>query len=246
MKNFFAFLSVCITLVSNAQAQHYELIYHETINSSIGKRKSTYQLSIDSIQSYYFQLNTEFSPSVSDDIIQKDKEFTICYSKNYLYKEILYKQSIVMTSSTVLEKIPIQTWNILTDSKKIGDYACQKATTHFRGRNYTAWFTKSLPVIGGPWKFDGLPGVILEITSDDGFISMIARTIVAREGSLPSAPVELDRSMAITWDAFCANYVKMLKKMEKIFLSKTSSGDEMKMTFESVEILGNQEIKISK
>lgn len=49
------------------------------------------------------------------------------------------------------------------DSLSILDYKCIKATTRFRGRDYTAWVTKELPINDGPWKFYGLPGLILQI-----------------------------------------------------------------------------------
>jgi GLPGLI family protein len=54
-------------------------------------------------------------------------------------------------------------WQIETDTATILSYLCQKATTDFRGRHYEAWFTPDLPINDGPWKFGGLPGLILSI-----------------------------------------------------------------------------------
>ena len=53
-------------------------------------------------------------------------------------------------------------WNIKEETKMIGIYKVQKATAHFRGRDYTAWFTSQIPLPYGPWKLVGLPGLILE------------------------------------------------------------------------------------
>lgn len=54
-------------------------------------------------------------------------------------------------------------WKITDSTKTILDYVCQKATLNFRGRDYVAWFTTDIPVSDGPWKFSGLPGLILKV-----------------------------------------------------------------------------------
>lgn len=56
-----------------------------------------------------------------------------------------------------------QEWDIQDSVKTIMDYTCQLATTRFRGRNWEAWFTTNIPSNNGPWKFGGLPGLILEV-----------------------------------------------------------------------------------
>jgi len=55
-------------------------------------------------------------------------------------------------------------WNILEETKQIKGYKVQKATTSFAGRNYIAWFSPEIPIAEGPYKFNGLPGLILEIS----------------------------------------------------------------------------------
>lgn len=55
-------------------------------------------------------------------------------------------------------------WTILPERKHIAGYSCQKATAHFRGRTWEAWFTSQIPISAGHWKFHGLPGLILEIS----------------------------------------------------------------------------------
>jgi len=61
------------------------------------------------------------------------------------------------------EKLRNQIWTIGRDKKWKNGYMCQKATTTYLGRKYTAWFTPDIPFSNGPWKFGGLPGLILQV-----------------------------------------------------------------------------------
>jgi len=61
------------------------------------------------------------------------------------------------------ENIPIQDWTLLDDTETIAGYLCQKAICTFRGRDYIAWFAPDIPINNGPWKFGGLPGLILKV-----------------------------------------------------------------------------------
>ena len=54
-------------------------------------------------------------------------------------------------------------WEIQSDAKKIAGYQVQRATSSFAGRDYIAWFTPEIPLTDGPYKFAGLPGLILEL-----------------------------------------------------------------------------------
>ena len=58
----------------------------------------------------------------------------------------------------------IISWELLNETKNINSFNCQKARGNFRGRTYTVWFTNDIPVSLGPWKLNGLPGLILEAT----------------------------------------------------------------------------------
>lgn len=58
-------------------------------------------------------------------------------------------------------------WKISDEKAKIGAYNAQKATTEFAGKKWTAWFSSELPFQDGPYKFSGLPGLIVKI-EDEG------------------------------------------------------------------------------
>lgn len=54
-------------------------------------------------------------------------------------------------------------WKLHNEVQTIGNFKCHKATTKFRGRKYEVWYTTEIPVNFGPWKFNGLPGLILRV-----------------------------------------------------------------------------------
>lgn len=54
-------------------------------------------------------------------------------------------------------------WNIFPETKKVGEYNLQKAETTFGERKWIAWFCNEIPINEGPYKFQGLPGLIFEI-----------------------------------------------------------------------------------
>lgn len=61
------------------------------------------------------------------------------------------------------ESYPLQEWEILSDTLTVNGFLCQKATCRFRGRDFEAWFAADIPISDGPWKFGGLPGLILKV-----------------------------------------------------------------------------------
>ncbi|KQM20539.1 GLPGLI family protein [Chryseobacterium sp. Leaf201] len=59
-------------------------------------------------------------------------------------------------------------WKILPEKQKIGSYNAQKATASYGGREWIAWFTTEIPFQDGPYKFYGLPGLIVQIEDITG------------------------------------------------------------------------------
>lgn len=89
------------------------------------------------------------------------------YQSIDLIKNTLYSiDNIKEKSYLIKEEIPEMNWKLdsKNETKKINSFICSKATLHFRGRNYVAWYSPYIPLPFGPWKFHGLPGLILEIS----------------------------------------------------------------------------------
>ena len=82
--------------------------------------------------------------------------------KNYTDNSIMFKDRLP-AKVWYKETMPKQNWKILNETKEFAGYKCQKATCNFRGRNYVAWFTREITINEGPWKFNGLPGLIIKV-----------------------------------------------------------------------------------
>lgn len=74
-------------------------------------------------------------------------------------------------------------WKILPETQKIGAYETQKATASFGGRNWIAWFSKDIPFQDGPYKFHGLPGLIVkaEDTTGSHIMTLVANKKIKSE-----------------------------------------------------------------
>jgi GLPGLI family protein len=59
-------------------------------------------------------------------------------------------------------------WLISDQVSEFNNYKIQKATMSFGGRNWTAWFAPEIKISDGPYKFLGLPGLILKLEDDKG------------------------------------------------------------------------------
>ena len=79
-----------------------------------------------------------------------------------------YTREIVKDDFQYIQDLHLFEWEIQPETKEFAGYQAQKATTSFGGRNYVAWFTSEIPISDGPYKFNGLPGLILEIEDQKG------------------------------------------------------------------------------
>jgi len=94
--------------------------------------------------------------------------------KNYPAGKMTVTDNIITSSYLYEEPMDEFAWEITTDTMTCLQYVCQKAVCDFRGRHYEAWFAPELPINNGPWKFSGLPGLILSVATADGLYSFKA------------------------------------------------------------------------
>ena len=89
-------------------------------------------------------------------------QFVFANEKKYFYKE-----TVQMQDFSIEEPLPSLNWKIINDSLTIYGIQCKKATVNFEGKNWIAWFAPNLPFSSGPYKFNSLPGLIIEVYNED-------------------------------------------------------------------------------
>lgn len=83
--------------------------------------------------------------------------------KNYPEGKMTVTDGLSLQDYIYEDQLSTQNWQFTDSAKTILDYPCQMATCDFRGRQWTAWFAPDVPISDGPWKFGGLPGLIMEV-----------------------------------------------------------------------------------
>lgn len=93
--------------------------------------------------------------------------FQIC--KNYHEKEMRVTDYFDNQYYVYQETIPDFRWEITDSIKNIKGYNCFQAHCCTYGRKWIVWFCPDLPWSDGPWKFSGLPGLIVEAYDSECF-----------------------------------------------------------------------------
>jgi GLPGLI family protein len=161
-------------LIGNSKKSIY--IY----NIGSDKIRDTTKIDYRNFQEFLNSENTKKSPGLKQVKISGGIPFDEYGNQILFEKEIdsIFSR-IKMSSQYVLlaEQRQAINWILSEDEKKIQGYNCKKASSLFKGRNYTAWFSPEIPIPEGPYKFKGLPGLILEIEDDRGELKIWAETI---------------------------------------------------------------------
>ena len=185
--------------------------------------EKTYILTFNKEESLYKEDESLAPPSIGGAMTV----VTIMGSSGELYKNI--KEQRYVKQSDLLGKVfliqdSLNTlgWKLQSETKNIGTYTCFKATLerevetdHDDGskemQTVTAWYTPQIPVSNGPEEFQGLPGLILEL-------SYGSQTILCSKILLnPEKQIKIKQptsGTAVSQSEFDAIMIKKLKEME--------------------------------
>lgn len=127
--------------------QSFNTTYNDSLNKALAENSADISLTISQAMSLKKKSRFKFRILKSLDEITT---FDSYFSDKFVYSE---KEKLI--------------WVTLNEKKIIAGYTCTKATTTFAGRNYVAWFTEEIPIPDGPYKFNGLPGLITKIYDEN-------------------------------------------------------------------------------
>lgn len=152
----------------------------------------------------YLNENNEVTGEIIDEKVEIFKDFNT--NRYYSKSPVPFTMKL-----TVKDSLNALKWDITNQRKLLLNYQCIEAKTTFHGRNYTAYYTEDIPISDGPWKFSGLPGMILELTEDTGILTIIAYEINITNNKIDFS-TNLDIDNSFYWD----DIIKMGKQKLKL------------------------------
>lgn len=213
------------------------------IGSKISKYYSYKQFKRDSIVKIDKENNASFDVQMLHIKQYRPGAFSHCIYKNYPSGQLTMHDKIVKDLFIMEEKLPDFNWHLTEQTDSICGYLCHIATGEFRGREYKAWFASEISKSEGPWKFCGLPGLILKI--EDRAQQYIFECI-SINSKTQSRPITIDeakrrKASAKELDKLYRSYsndpLKYLKNSANISINKITNKDG--------EPMSNKDIKIS-
>jgi len=176
MKNTIILFIIFICFSSPTIAQSFVIQYDYSKHVMKDSTRIVSQNTFLNIEENYSTFFSE-APYLADSIMTSDEklgkkinfkalpaDLLGCYIRKKLSsKEVIYYSDEFDEHEYKYIEEPKFIWKISTENKEILGYKVYLATTKYAGRNYEAYFTSEIPIQDGPYKFFGLPGLILEI-----------------------------------------------------------------------------------
>lgn len=144
------------------------------------------------------------------------------------------KKTVTSVFNTFVENVSTEQrinefseWQITNETDTILNYLCKKATVTYAGREYIAWFTLDIPLSDGPWKFHGLPGLIVKVEDSEGLFRFIAIGLEQYKDNeiyIVADKVDYDKSTLKNFNLFA-------EREKSRFRVSFYNGGELYMTF---------------
>lgn len=165
-------------------------------------------------------------------IVSKNKDYSFYYKSqnDFFFRELYIEDSFYVRDTLNLD------WQLKDGIKEIAGFQCNEAFIKFRGRDYTVWYTIDIPYSFGPWKFHGLPGLILEIVEKEGVFKAEAYKVsIENVENFVSLKPKVEEEF-ISLETYFARKEELLQEERKIFQSKLPKGVQLSDNCEECNI----------
>jgi GLPGLI family protein len=159
-----------------------------------------------------------------------------CLFQHIKEKKLNIESNLGSTLYLTEASLPKINWKLDKETRKIGEYTCQKAVGDYVGRTYTAWFTTELPFRNGPWKLNGLPGLILEASDAKNEVAFLYKDISRDTTYRDTDMYNKDQLIKVNAKAYERAYEAYLNDPQGVVLSQHS--DESSITLAYVDSTG--------
>lgn len=140
-------------------------VHKELMALSLDKNAAEYYSETDKLQDELWKKKIDEAEKTGNTHINMGLLVKTTNERLFIYpqqKKIFIVKKFQNNKYEIPDQLSDFKWQITNKTKVIKGYNCQLATGYWRGRRYEAWFTSDLPYSFGPWKLNGLPGLILE------------------------------------------------------------------------------------
>lgn len=246
MKYIFILIGVLTTNLYSQKNSSLKIEYTETTNyipSITNNFKAT--LFVQNEYTYYESdyINTDKATKKEGDedvIVVNTPEFkfnseVFINTKTKELTENLYENKFLKKSFSVTDALPKLKWTYLKGEKKFNNFICKKAKTTFRGRTYNVWYTEKIPVSAGPWKLNGLPGLILSAEDTEGIYKWEVKNIkypyTEKQINLKDTYSKRIKYKKVTFKELDNLYITAIKNKVKMISARNSNRDGIKVGF---------------
>jgi len=240
---------LCFTLL---QAQTYRVYYQmaykiDSTKDETVKRKMILDVKDDLSKFYSYNLYQIDSMGINEKNIRKkaaDYDFIVLKNQKENVTEKYYV--IGLDKYSLKEDWAKLDWKITEEVKKIYDINCQKATLNYKGRSWVAWFSRDIPFPEGPYVFNSLPGLIVDMrdSRNDYIFTMIELKKDFGEVNMEPEiiPVTKKQLLKIYLDYYNDPY-KELKAGKAVMKVVDESGNQITPNFHQLTEFKQKDIK---
>jgi GLPGLI family protein len=228
-----------------------EKAFQEALKAASEK---SYLLTFNKAECVYEQEQQLEKPKAASSGMQISISFSSSEGKKYINaknKTSINEDEIFGKEFLIVAPIEKPNWELVDESKKIGDYSCFKAkllipVSEKQKKEYeeflkkeaiksslfkleepkdkiiTAWYTPEIPVSFGPNNYWGLPGLILEINEPE-LIILCSKVVLNTKGTTIKVPNKGQKVSQKEFDAIQKKKYDSMKDDDGVIIFKTSN-----------------------